>query len=199
MTKQETTSARIVILASGGGSNAQMIMEYCQHSNVMNVVAVLTDRKAAGVRQRAEAFSVPSVFVGKSRRQRPGGLLEVIQRFNPNIVVLAGYLRLIPADVLSCFPERVINIHPALLPKYGGPGMYGHHVHEAVAKTGDASSGITIHLANERYDEGKVLFQASTSLQPGITPQEVAERVLALEHKHYPRVLEAYVKQLLNS
>ena len=111
-------------------------------------------------------------------------------------MVLAGYLRLIPEDVLRRFPERVINIHPALLPAYGGPGMYGRFVHEAVALAGDERSGMTIHLASARYDEGRVLFQAATPLQAGNTPTEIAARVLALEHRYYPRVLEAYLQHL---
>ena len=187
---------RILILASGGGSNAACIMSHFSAHARAEVVGVVSDRKDAGVHQRAAKYGVPSRFVGKERREKPGGLLEVIHGFSPDLLVLAGYLRLIPQDVLASFPERVVNIHPALLPKYGGPGMYGHHVHSAVAKTQDAFSGITIHLADEKYDEGRILFQASIALTPHDDAEAIAAKVLSLEHSHYPKVLDAYLQQL---
>ncbi len=187
---------RILILASGGGSNAQRIMEHFADSSLAEVVGVVTDRKDAGVRHRAEAFGIPSRFVGATKRREAEGLLQVLRKYNPDLLVLAGYLRLIPTDVLSCFPERVINIHPALLPKFGGPGMYGSHVHAAVAKTRQTHSGITVHLANEAYDEGRILFQATTQLNLGDDAETIASKVLALEHQHYSLVLEAYLRQL---
>ena len=190
---------RIAILASGSGSNAEQLMRHFADSVVGEVAVVISDRKQAGVHGRAQTAGIPSVFVGKARRERPGGLLGVLREHDVDLVVLAGYLRLIPADVLAGFPERVINIHPALLPNHGGPGMYGAHVHRAVKAAGDTVSGITIHLANEVYDEGKVLFQASTPIQPEDSPEVIARRVLALEHRHYPLVVEAYIQDALDA
>ena len=195
-TASSSSPWRIVVLASGGGSNAERIAEHFAAGAVGRVVGVVSDRKLAGVHARAERLGIPSRFVGKRRRSEPGGLLAVLRGFGAEVIVLAGYLKLVPTDVLAGFPERVINIHPALLPDYGGAGMYGRHVHEAVAAAGDAYSGMTIHLADAHYDEGKVLFQARTPLPPGATAEEIAQRVLALEHRHYPRVLEAYLRAL---
>ena len=160
------------------------------------VTAVVSDRQAAGVHERARAHGIRSEFVGRQRREAPGGLLGVLRKYEPDLVVLAGYLKLIPADVLEAFPARVVNIHPALLPKFGGPGMYGRHVHEAVVAAGETETGITIHLADARYDEGRTLFQATCPVAPDDTPAEVATRVLELEHRHYPRVVAAYLAQL---
>ena len=160
------------------------------------VVGILSDRKAAGVHARAARLGLPSRYVGRARRERPGGLLEVLEGFRPDLIALAGYLRLVPADVLAAFPERVVNIHPALLPRHGGPGMYGRHVHEAVVAAGDRQTGVTIHLADARYDEGRILAQAATEVPAGATPEEVAARVLALEHRHYPPTLAAYATHL---
>ena len=191
-----TDAKRIVILASGGGSNAECIINHFAEQAWATVTAVVSDRKAAHVHQRAARLGVPSRFVGRTRREREGGLLEVLQAYKPDLIVLAGYLRLVPLDVLRSFAGRVLNIHPALLPKYAGPGMYGEHVHQAVAAAGDAQSGITIHLADARYDEGRVLFQASTPLAKGSTPDEIAQRVLALEHLHFPLIIASYLQQL---
>jgi len=191
--------ARIVILASGSGSNAERIIKHFSTGGageqVARVVAVVSDRKRAGVHNRAASHDIPSRFVGKTRRSAPGGLLEVLEAYTPDIVVLAGYLRLIPEDVLARFAERVVNIHPALLPHYGGHGMFGEHVHKAVAAAGETHSGITIHLANQRYDEGRILFQASVSFPHGSAALDIGARVLELEHQHYPLVLEAYLKK----
>jgi len=160
------------------------------------VVAVVSDRKYAGVHEKAEKAGVNSRFIGPTRRKRPGGLLAEVQRHNPDVIVLAGYLQLIPSDVVASFPERVINIHPALLPKHGGTGMYGSNIHQAVKKAGDNISGITIHLANEEYDKGRVLFQASVALAESDTADDIGRKVLALEHAHYPHVVEAYIHSL---
>ncbi len=190
-----------MILASGGGSNAARLIEHFQALAVREpqfaqVVAVLSDRKEAGVHAVAAALGVPSVWVEPKTRRRDGGLMDRLREWEPTVVLLAGYLQLVPADVLAGFPERVINIHPALLPDFGGPGMYGHHVHEAVAARGDQRSGITIHLADEHYDRGRVLFQASRRLAPQWGPNEIAAAVLRLEHRHFPLVTAAYLRQM---
>lgn len=188
--------SRIVILASGGGSNAAAIMKHFADHTSVEVVAVVSDRKHAGVHEKAAAAGVKSVFIGPKRRKSPGGLLAELKKHSPDVIVLAGYLQLIPGDVLASFPERVINIHPALLPKHGGTGMYGMHIHRAVKAAGDKESGITIHLANEEYDKGRVLFQASVSIAPSDSAKDISKKVLALEHVNYPRVLEQYLASL---
>lgn len=185
---------RLVILASGSGSNAARIMAHFARPDApAAVVAVFSDRRAAGVHARARAAGVPAVYLDKATRERPGGLRDALAAYRPDLIALAGYLRLVPEDVLAAYPARVVNIHPALLPKYGGPGMYGHHVHTAVHAASEAYSGITVHLADARYDEGRALFQATVALAGADGPDEIAARVLALEHRHYPLVLERYL------
>ena len=187
---------RIVIMASGSGSNAEALMRHFATSAVARVVAVVSDRKGAGVHERAGRLGVPSVWLSPKQRTTPGETLAVLRAHRPDLLVLAGYLRLVPADVVTGFPERVINIHPALLPDYGGAGMYGRHVHEAVAAAGERVSGMTIHLADEVYDRGRVLFQATTPLPEGASPEEIAAAVLRLEHRHFAPVVEAYAARL---
>lgn len=188
---------RIVILASGGGSNAEKIIEhFALLSAEAIVVAVLSDRKEAGVHAKASGLGVRSEWLSPKTRRNPGSLLQVLRKHRADLIVLAGYLQLVPLEVLASFPARVINIHPALLPKFGGPGMYGQHVHQAVAAAGDRYSGITIHLADEHYDRGRILFQATTPLSGQAEPEEIAKQVLLLEHRYYPAVLAAYLQQL---
>lgn len=196
MSKLPDSKTRILILASGGGSNAAAILKYFADHASVEVVAVVSDRKHAGVHEKASAAGVKSVFIGPKRRKSTGGLLAALKKHNPDLIVLAGYLQLIPSDVLASFPERVINIHPALLPKYGGTGMYGMHIHRAVKAAGDNVSGITIHLANEEYDKGRVLFQAAVDLDPSDSAEDIARKVLTLEHVNYPREIESYLESL---
>jgi phosphoribosylglycinamide formyltransferase-1 len=185
---------RIAILASGSGSNAQRIMEHFRGSALAEVVLVGCDQPAAGVIQRAWDQGVASyLFNGAQLRDR--SLLRELQGLRVDLVVLAGFLRLIPPDLVRAFPDRILNIHPALLPKYGGKGMYGHHVHKAVIAAGEVESGITIHRVNEHYDEGAILFQATCPVLPDDTPDTLAQRIHALEHAHYPRVVEEEVQR----
>ncbi len=180
---------RIAILASGSGSNAQKLIEHFRGSAVAQVVLVAGDRPEAGVFARAWELGVPAYrfTVGQ---MRDGTLLRELQALGVGLVVLAGFLRLLPEELLRAFPDRVLNIHPALLPRHGGKGMWGHHVHAAVLAAGDTESGITVHRVNERYDEGEVLFQARCPVLPADTPDTLALRVLALEHAHYPAIVE---------
>ncbi len=171
-------------------------MAYFDERTDARVVAVLSDRKEAGVHARAAARGVPSGWLSPKQRTAPGEMLRVLRKHDPDLIVLAGYLKLVPADVVAGFAERLINIHPALLPKYGGAGMYGRHVHEAVAAAGETHSGITVHLADEVYDRGGVLFQATVPIAAGSTPDEIAAAVLALEHRHYAPVIAAQLRRL---
>ena len=189
------TVKRIAILASGSGTNAQRLVEHFQGHPAACVVLIGCDQPGAGVVQRAWDLGVPS-YLFNGALLRDGTVLRELRGLEIHLVVLAGFLRLIPADLVRAFPERILNIHPALLPKYGGKGMYGHHVHAAVIAAGEQESGITIHVVNERYDEGEHLLQARCPVMPGDTPETLAARVHALEHAHYPAVVERVVMGL---
>lgn len=185
----------ITVFASGRGSNFQTI---CEHSasgyipgNVNLLVASKPDIGACGI---AERFSVPVyVYAPKefaSRQDADRALLHALQEHGTDYIALAGWLKLISTDIVSAFPFRMVNIHPALLPFFGGKGMYGHHVHEAVRKSGMQVSGATVHFVNERYDEGHILLQRAVAISTTDTPDEIAERVLKIEHEIYPEALK---------
>lgn len=180
---------RLAILASGSGSNAEKIMEHFQNSDKAKVALVASNKADAFVLARANKFDVPT-FTFSRKEMDAGLLLEKLQEEKIDWVILAGFLLKIPVELTRAFPDKMVNIHPALLPKYGGKGMYGSFVHEAVKAAGDTETGITIHLVNENYDEGKVVFQASTPLTDADTPDSIAEKVHALEHAHFPEVIE---------
>ena len=186
---------RIAILASGSGTNAQRLMEHFATNSTARVVLVGSDQSKAGVLQRAWDMGVPS-YVFNGAQLRDGTLLRELQGQRIDLLVLAGFMRLIPADLVQAFPQRILNIHPALLPKYGGKGMYGMHVHNAVIAARESESGITIHYVNERYDEGEHLLQAKCPVLPSDTPESLAERIHGLEHAHYPGVVERVVDGL---
>ncbi|MEN9415365.1 MAG: hypothetical protein RLZ62_1669 [Bacteroidota bacterium] len=181
----------IAIFASGSGSNARRIMEHFRNSDVGRVVLVVCNRKNAGVISIAAEFGIPVQMIDRNMFYESEELLDILQRYNTDFIALAGFLWLIPAYMVKSYPGRIVNIHPALLPKYGGHGMYGHHVHEAVKEAGERESGPTIHYVNEHYDEGDIIFQASCLLDPDDSPDDIARKVLALEHEHYPRVIES--------
>lgn len=180
---------RLAILASGSGSNAEKIMEHFQNSEIAEIALVASNKADAFVLERAKKFGVPT-FTFSRKEMDAGVLLEKLQEVNIEWVILAGFLLKIPVELTRAFPDRMVNIHPALLPKYGGKGMYGSFVHEAVKTAGDTETGITIHLVNENYDEGRIVFQASTPVTEADTPESIAEKVHALEHKHFPEVIE---------
>jgi len=184
----------IVLFASGGGSNAEQIIRYFLHSKSVNVALVLTNNATAGVIQKAAQYNVPTLAFTKEELNN-GFVLRHIQAFNPSLIVLAGFLLKFPADIISAYPGRVINIHPALLPNYGGKGMYGLHVHRAVLQNKERETGITIHYVNDNYDEGNVIFQESVVIEECLTPEDVALKVLALEHEHFPRVIEQLLEK----
>jgi phosphoribosylglycinamide formyltransferase-1 len=182
----------IVLFASGSGSNAEQIMSYFLHNKNINVALVLTNNANAGVLQKAAHYNVPTLAFTKEELNN-GFVLRHMQAFNPSLIVLAGFLLKFPADIIAAYPGRVINIHPALLPNYGGKGMYGLHVHRAVHENKDKESGITIHYVNDNYDEGNVIFQQAVAIEECLTPEEVALKVLALEHEYFPRVIEELI------
>ena len=184
----------IAILASGSGSNAEAIINYFSNHDSIKVALVLSNRKSAYVLERAQNHDITALHFSKEVYQESDSFLETLERFEIDYIVLAGFLKLIPSYLIEAFPDRIINIHPALLPKYGGKGMYGMHVHEAVKKNGEAYSGMTIHLVNEHFDEGRILFQDKVKLEEKDTAQEIASKVLKLEHKHYPEQIERWIK-----
>lgn len=180
---------RIAILASGSGTNAQRLIEHFAQHPTACVVLVGCDKPAAGVVERAWNAAVPC-YLFNGTQLNDGTLLRELQGQGIDLLVLAGFMRLLPPELVRAFPDRIVNIHPSLLPKYGGKGMYGGHVHAAVIAAGEKESGITIHLVNERYDDGRVLFQAKCAIGANDTPETLAAKIHELEHAHYPRVVD---------
>ena len=181
---------RIVIFASGNGTNTQNIIKYFQNSKHAQVVCVLSNNKNAKVLARSLDLNIEALSFTKAEMLAPQGLLSLLNNRKPDLLVLAGFLLKFPEIIIDAYPNKVINIHPALLPKYGGKGMYGHHVHKAVVENKETYSGITIHYVNNHYDQGKVIFQKKTTIAPQDTPQDVAQRVQLLEHQWLPKVIE---------
>lgn len=184
----------IAILASGSGSNAQRIIEYFQSSKEIRVTMLLSNKKDAYALERAKKLGVSTMVFDRKSFVESDEVVNKLKEQNISWVILAGFLWLIPERLIKAYPNRIINIHPALLPLYGGKGMYGMHVHKAVVEAGDKESGITIHYVNENYDEGKVIFQAKCIVEPGDTPEVVAQKVQKLEHEHFPCVIEDLIR-----
>ncbi|MBK9175368.1 MAG: phosphoribosylglycinamide formyltransferase [Flavobacteriales bacterium] len=184
---------RIAVLASGSGTNTERLIEHFAEHPAGRVVLVGCDQPDAGVLERAWRLHVPG-YLFNGRQLREGSVLRELRSQRIDLIVLAGFMRLVPAEVVRAFPERIVNIHPALLPKFGGKGMYGRRVHEAVIAAGEQESGITIHLVNERYDEGRIVHQASCPVLANDTPEALAERIHALEHEHYPEVVSNLIE-----
>lgn len=180
----------IVILASGSGTNTENIIRYFQSSDVARVVLVVSNKADAYVLERAKRLQVPSLVIPRDKFLESGYVCSVLQEYHADLVVLAGFLLRIPDDMLAAYPQRIVNIHPSLLPKYGGKGMYGDKVHQAVVAAGEKESGITIHYIDGHFDEGVTIFQAKCPVLPDDTPKEVAHKVHALEYEHYPKVIE---------
>lgn len=180
----------IVIFASGSGSNAQRLLEHFEHHPEIRVAALFSNNPKAYALKRAETFHVPAFLFSRDEFYNSDKVLEQVKSFNPSLIVLAGFLWLVPQNLIHAFPNQIINIHPALLPKYGGKGMHGIHVHTAVVNAGETQSGITIHQVNEEYDKGEFILQEYCSVLPEDTPEELAARVLQLEHKHLPLIVE---------
>jgi phosphoribosylglycinamide formyltransferase-1 len=180
----------IAIFASGSGTNAQKIMEHFENKPNFQVRLVLVNNPEAGVIQRAQNFNVPVVKFNRKQFSSTNEIVDVLISNNIDLIVLAGFLWLIPQNMVSAFPNTIVNIHPALLPKYGGKGMYGHHVHQAVIDAKEKESGITIHYVNEKYDEGNIIAQYKCVVSELDTPDSLATNIHKLEHKHFPEVIE---------
>jgi len=176
---------RIAIFASGGGSNALKFLEYYDEVDDIEVALVVSNKRDAGVLVHARKFDVPTLCISKSYFHKKTCILKVLEAEQIDMIVLAGFLWLVPSYLTKAYPHQIVNIHPALLPKYGGKGMYGHHVHEAVKQAGETESGMTIHYVNEKFDDGAHIFQAKCSIDNKDTALDIAAKVLQLEHKHY--------------
>jgi phosphoribosylglycinamide formyltransferase 1 len=180
---------KILIFASGSGTNAENIIKYFRLGNIASVVAVFTNNPSAKVIERAHNLNVSTQTFTKTELNQVD-FLEKIALFEPDLIVLAGFLLQFPEKIIQAYPNKIINIHPALLPKYGGKGMYGMNVHRAVVENKENESGITIHYVNENYDEGAIIFQKKVTLLITDTPEVVAEKIHELEQKYFPTVIE---------
>jgi phosphoribosylglycinamide formyltransferase-1 len=183
---------KLLILASGGGTNAENIIQQFVAEPKIDICAIGSNKSDAYVLKRAKNLSVPSFVFMKSAFESLA-FKEVISQYEPTHIILAGFLLKVPKWMIEAYPDRIINIHPALLPKYGGKGMYGSHVHAAVKKNKEELTGITIHLVNEHYDEGAILFQASCKLEPSDSEEDIAKKVHQLEHTYFPKVIKDYL------
>ncbi|MGN5955277.1 phosphoribosylglycinamide formyltransferase [Sphingobacterium lactis] len=186
---------RIAIFASGSGSNAQKIMEHFKYADNAEVALVLSNNPEAYVLQRADNFEIPTHVFDKHSFYQTDEVVDLLKRLEIDIVVLAGFLWLVPENLLKAFPNKIINIHPALLPKFGGKGMYGDRVHKAVLSAGEEEHGITIHFVNENFDEGEIIYQAKFRIEPGDTLEILKFNGQQLEHQHYPKVIENLLKK----
>ncbi|MEM6687727.1 MAG: phosphoribosylglycinamide formyltransferase [Bacteroidota bacterium] len=181
---------RIAIFASGSGTNAENIIRYFQERTNASVIQILTNNPYAKVLDRAKNHKISGLSFNRTALYRSNDVLNLLQNAEIDLIVLAGFLWKFPEHILAAFPNKVINIHPALLPKYGGKGMYGAHVHKAVIANKEIESGITIHFVNEHYDEGAIIFQAKAAVTDTDTPETLAEKIHQLEYKHFPEVIE---------
>lgn len=185
---------RIVIFASGSGTNAENIIKHFENSDLAKVNFVVTNNENAGVLARADSLGVPTKIFRKKEMQE-AEFLDFLKN-QADVIVLAGFLLKIPESLISVFPDKIINIHPALLPNYGGKGMYGMHVHRAIVANQETETGITIHYVNEKYDDGAIIFQKKVSLEKSDTAEDVAAKIHVLEQENFPKVIENLLKSL---
>ncbi|NMH27637.1 phosphoribosylglycinamide formyltransferase [Flavobacterium silvaticum] len=179
---------KLLIFASGAGTNAANIMRFFKSDDKISVAAVFTNKPDAGVVDKAADYQIPVVTFTK-QELLDGTVLDKMAQFNPDLIVLSGFLLHVPSVIVQAFPDKIVNIHPALLPKYGGHGMYGMNVHKAVLENNEPETGISIHYVNEQYDEGDVIFQRSTSVADCSSAEEIALLVQKLEHEYFPKVI----------
>ncbi|WP_308756299.1 phosphoribosylglycinamide formyltransferase [uncultured Bacteroides sp.] len=189
-------SKNIAILASGNGTNAENIIRYFRNSGTVNVGLVLSNRKAAFVLERARSLNVPFAYMEKAEWTGGEAVLSLLKDKHIDFVVLAGFLARVPDCILHAYPNKIINIHPSLLPKFGGKGMYGDRVHQAVVAAGETETGITIHYLNEHFDEGETIVQYKCPVLPQDTAEDVAKKVHALEYEYYPQVIARLLSEI---
>lgn len=186
---------KIVIFASGNGSNAENIIKYFQKTKIAEVILVLSNNKHAKVLERAKALQVDARSFSKKELLDKNGVLQILNRIEPDLIVLAGFLLKFPEIIIDRYPNKIINIHPALLPKYGGKGMYGNYVHEAVIENQESESGISIHYVNEAYDEGAIILQKKVAVSAEDTPETLAQKIHTLEYAWFPKAIEGLLLQ----
>ncbi len=180
----------IAIFASGEGTNAQTIIDYFKTSNQVKIALVVSNKSTANVLNRAKNNNIDTLIIDKHSFTETNEVIDVLKKANINLIVLAGFLWMIPENLIKAFPNKIVNIHPALLPKFGGKGMYGMNVHKAVIEAKEKESGISIHFVNEKYDEGKIISQHKCEVSETDTPENLAQKIQQLEHEHFPKVIE---------
>ena len=185
----------IIIFASGSGSNAVNTCNYFANHPTIKVKALFCNNPKAGVIAKMEALNIPVILFNRADFNNAHWLENKLQRFEPSLICLLGFLWKIPAHLVQAYPHKILNLHPALLPKFGGKGMYGHFVHEAVKAANEKESGITLHWVNENYDEGGIIAQFRFSIDPNDSAQNIGEKVQALEHEHVPKVIEKVLEE----
>lgn len=193
--KASAKKKKIVIFASGSGTNAENIIKYFQNSDNTRVLAVFSNKKFAGALERAHKLNIKALHFDRDAFYKSNDILNLLKDMDPDLIVLAGFLWLFPSNIINHFPDRIINIHPALLPKYGGKGMYGSRVHETIIAEKEKESGISIHYVNDEYDEGQIIFQAKTPIAENDTPESLAEKIHELEYKHFPEVIQQLLEE----
>ncbi|MBA3986090.1 MAG: phosphoribosylglycinamide formyltransferase [Flavobacteriales bacterium] len=186
---------RIAIFASGKGSNAENIIKYFKNNSLAEVVLVISNALNANVLLRAKHLDTQAVVITKEDLYHSETVLQILKKEKIDWIILAGFLWIFPKTILDQYPNKVINIHPALLPKYGGKGMYGMHIHRAVVENREKETGITIHYVNEKYDEGKIIFQAKAEISATDTPESIAAKIHLLEQQHFPKVIEQLIAE----
>jgi phosphoribosylglycinamide formyltransferase 1 len=188
--------ARLAIFASGNGTNAEAVFKYFQHHSSIKVELLLSNYANAAVLDKAKKLGIKNIVFTKSQFTESDEVVDLLRLHQITHVVLAGFLLLIPKNLIAGYPRKILNIHPSLLPKFGGKGMYGLKVHEAVKAAGETETGITIHEVNEKFDEGRIIFQAKCDVDSLDTPQQIAQKVQVLEHKNYPIVIEQWITEM---
>lgn len=186
---------RIAIFASGSGSNAENIYNYFKGNSEIEIPLILTNNAEAKVIERATRLKIAIEIFDRNTFYKTTKIVDLLKNKQIDLVVLAGFLWLIPEQLVTAFPDKIINIHPALLPKYGGKGMYGDRVHESVISNGEKESGITIHFVNEKYDEGNIIFQAKCEVSSSDNASDLAQKIHALEYQHFPTIIEKILFQ----
>jgi phosphoribosylglycinamide formyltransferase 1 len=184
---------KLSLFASGTGTNAEVLMHYFNKHPKIEIVLVITNNPSAGVIERAKTFNIPVQVFPNEAFQTGKSVLDKLEASKIDIIILAGFLRKIPSEIIQAFNNKIINIHPALLPKFGGKGMYGHYVHEAVKEMGETETGITIHLVDEKFDNGKHIAQFSCPVLPTDTPLDIAKNVQFLEHQYFAVTIECFL------
>jgi len=184
---------KLAIFASGSGTNAENIIKYFEDKGQIEVVCVCYNRKNAGVKNRAEKLNVETKYISKKDFDESEWLLEYLQSKSVDCIILAGFLKMVPTNIIQAYSNSILNIHPALLPKFGGKGMYGMHVHEAVVENKEKETGITIHLVNEEYDKGEIIFQKKFKVEKEDDAESISNKIRKIEHQYFPKVIESFL------